>query len=442
MGTHAVADPRAWLDEHINLERGVGVPAGVARANAPTRDRIEALLDLLGRPELEFSSIHITGTNGKTSTGRMIASLLVTAGMRVGGYSSPHLERVNERIAIDLVPVADPELDELLQLVALCELAMSEPPTYFEILTAAAFRGFCDVAVDAAVVEVGLGGTWDATNSVDGRVAVVTNIAIDHENFLGHTRDAIAREKAGIVKPQSHLVLGETDADLGALFTDRAPRKTWMRDRDFGVRWHRVAIGGRAMELYTPHGSHEVFLPLHGAHQADNAAIALASAEAFLGDPLDPTTVERGFATVTSPGRLEVVGRSPLLVLDGAHNVAGAEALRRALAEEFSTEGPRTLVVGLLREKDPHAMLAALGVDDAQLLVVCPPPSPRALAPDVVARAARDLGIAADRVELADDVSGAVATALLATPDDGQIIVCGSLYVVGAARARLHRPDL
>jgi dihydrofolate synthase/folylpolyglutamate synthase len=441
MGTHAVAQPRVWLDDHINLERGVGIPAGVARATAPTRDRIEALLSLLGRPELEFSAIHITGTNGKTSTGRMIASLLVTAGMRVGGYSSPHLERVNERIAIDLEPVADPDLDELLQLVALCEPSMREPPTYFEILTAAAFRGFCDVAVDAAVVEVGLGGTWDATNSVDGRVAVVTNIALDHQNFLGDSREAIAQDKAGIIKPHSHLVLGETDADLVPIFTERASRALWLRDRDFGVRANRVAIGGRATELYTPHGSHEVYLPLHGAHQADNAAIALAATEAFLGDPLDSHTIAQGFAAVTSPGRLEIVGRAPLIVLDGAHNIAGAEAMRRALTEEFSTSGPRTLVVGLLREKDPRAMLAALGLDDAQLLVVCPPPSPRALAPDVVAQAARELGFADDRVELADDVGAALAAALLDTPDDGQIVVCGSLYVVGAARARMRRAN-
>jgi dihydrofolate synthase/folylpolyglutamate synthase len=196
-------------------------------------------------------------------------------------------------------------------------------------------------------------------------------------------------------------------------------------------------VGGRAAEIYTPNGSHDVFLPLHGAHQAQNAAIALAAAEAFLGDPIDPDTVALAFSAVTSPGRLEVMDRNPLIVIDGAHNVAGAEALRRALDEEFSSGGTRTLVVGLLREKDPAAMLAALGIDDAGLLVLCPPPSPRAHAPEVVAQAARDLGFDEDRIEVAPDVRGAIAAALMGTAEDGQIVVAGSLYVVGAARSIL-----
>lgn len=439
MGTHAVHDPRTWLAAHINLERGVGIPADAARVTAPTRDRIEELLALLGRPELEFSTVHLTGTNGKTSTARMVAALLIAAGMRVGSYTSPDLGRVNERIAVDLEPIADEELDELLQLVALCEPSMAAAPSYFEILTAAAFRGFCDVAVDAAVIEVGLGGTWDATNSVDGRVAVVTNIAIDHEGFLGSTRELIAAEKAGIVKPASHLVLGETDPDLGGIFTARGPRAVWARDRDFGVRTNRVAVGGRWLELYTPGGAYEVLLPLHGAHQGDNAAVALAAAEAFVGDRLPDEVVRAGFAAVTSPGRLEVVGRRPLVLLDGAHNVAGAQALRSALAEEFHTTGPRTLVVGFMRERDPAEMLVALGIDDTHLLVACPPPSPRALDPHAIARAARELGFDEERIEVAGDVRAAVAAALVDTPDDGQIVVAGSLYVVGSARAVFER---
>ncbi len=439
MATNAVRDPRAWLDDHVNLERGVGIPAGVARASTPTRDRIEELLTLLGRPELEFATVHLTGTNGKTTTARIVASLFVELGMRVGSYTSPHLERVNERIGFDLEPIADQELDELLQLVALCEPSMSDRPSYFEILTAAALRGFCDVAVDVAVVEVGLGGTWDATNSVDGRVAVVTNVEIDHEQFLGSTREAIAKEKAGIVKEHSHLVLGETDPNLVPIFLDRGAHTVWLRDRDFGVRSDRVAIGGRYVEIETPSGVHEVLLALRGPHQADNAAIALASAEAFLGEPIDPDAVTAAFATVTSPGRLEVMSRNPLVVLDGAHNISGAESLRRALAEEFSTAGPRTLVVGLLREKDPIAMLTALGLDEVALLVVCRAPSPRAHEPAVIAQAARDLGFPADRIEIADDTRSALAHALLDTPDDGQVVVAGSLYVVGEARSSLAR---
>jgi len=439
MGTHAVNDPRAWLEQHINLERGVGIPAGAARATSPSRARIEELLNLLGRPELEFSSVHITGTNGKTSTSRMVAALLVAAGFRVGSYTSPDLGRVNERIAIDLEPIGDDDLNELLQLVALCEPSMREPPSYFEILTAAAFRGFCDVAVDAGVIEVGLGGTWDATNSVDGRVAVVTNIALDHEQYLGPTRESVATDKAGIVKAASHLVLGETDPELAPIFSSRGARTTWVRDRDFGVRENRVAVGGRLLALYSPGGTHEVLLPLHGAHQGDNAAIALAAAEAFIGEPLATDVVAAGFESVTSPGRLEIVRRRPLVLLDGAHNVAGAQALRGALVEEFHTTGPRTLVVGLMREKDPAEMLAALGIGDAQLLVVCPPPWPRALEPADLARAARELGFPEEQIEIADDVRSAVAAALLDTPDDGQVVITGSLYVVGAARAVFER---
>jgi dihydrofolate synthase / folylpolyglutamate synthase len=434
-----VRDPRAWLDDHVNLERGVGIPAGVARATSPTRDRIEELLTLLGRPELEFATVHLTGTNGKTTTARIVANLLVELGLRVGSYTSPHLERVNERISFDLEPIADEELDELLQLVALCEPSMNDRPSYFEILTAAALRGFCDVAVDAAVVEVGLGGTWDATNSVDGRVAVVTNIEIDHEHFLGSTREAIAAEKAGIVKEYSHLVLGETDPNLLATFLDRGPHTVWLRDRDFGVRSDRVAIGGRYVEIETPHGVHEVLLSLHGAHQADNAAVALAAAEAFLGEPVDPDTVAAALASVTSPGRLEVMGRNPLVVLDGAHNISGAATLRRALAEEFSTAGPRTLVVGLLREKDPIAMLSALGLDETSLLIVCRAPSPRATEPEAIAQAARELGFPDHRIEIVESPRTAVAQALLDTPDDGQVVVAGSLYVVGEVRSSLAR---
>ena len=432
-------DPRAWLDDHVNLERGVGIPAGVARATAPTRDRIEELLTLLGRPELEFAAVHLTGTNGKTTTARIVAKLLIELGLRVGSYTSPHLERVNERIAFDLEPIADEDLDELLQLVAFCEPSMTDRPSYFEILTAAALRGFCDVAVDAAVVEVGLGGTWDATNSVDGRVAVVTNIEIDHEQFLGSTREAIAAEKAGIVKEHSHLVLGETDPNLVPIFLERGPHTVWLRDRDFGVRSDRVAIGGRYVEIETPNGVHEVLVSLHGAHQADNAAIALAAAEAFLGEPIDRDTVAAALGRVTSPGRLEVMGRNPLVVLDGAHNISGAATLRRALAEEFSTPGPRTLVVGLLREKDPVAMLSALGLDEVSLLIVCRAPSPRAADPDAIAKAARDLGFADHRIEIVETPRTAVAQALLDTPDDGQVVVAGSLYVVGEVRSSLAR---
>jgi dihydrofolate synthase/folylpolyglutamate synthase len=429
-------DARSYLDAHVNLEAGVGVPARRERG-LPTLERISALLRYLGSPEVEYPAVQITGTNGKTSTARMCTALLVETGLRVGSITSPHLTRVNERMTLDGEPIDDDALAEVLRTVAVVEREIGIDASYFEVLVAAALWWFDDEAVDCTVVEVGLGGRWDATNVVDGRVAVVTNVSIDHVEYLGPTREEIAREKAGIVKPGSTLVLGETDPDLAAIFEQRDAAKVVRRDVDFGVRQSVLAVGGRVVDLYTPRGLYrDVFLPLHGAHQTDNAAIALAAAEAFVGAPIDAQTVRDAFARVRSPGRLEVVARQPLVLLDGAHNVAGAEALRQALLEEF-LGGPRTLVLGLLREKEPHEMLVALGIDDVALLVACRPPSPRALDPEDVAKAAADLGFDEEKIEVVDTVKEAIGAALLATPEDGQIVVTGSLYTVGAARSVL-----
>lgn len=429
-----IENPREWLTSHVNLEAGIGRPVSVRRATAPTLDRIRALLDLLGSPEREFPVVHLTGTNGKTSTSRMISALLESLGLSVGRYTSPNLERVNERFAWNDELISDDDLDDLLRLIAIVEPSLAEPLSYFEILTAAAFRWFADLAVDVAVVEVGLGGTWDATNVVDSAVAVVTNVALDHVEYLGPTRELIAAEKAGIVKRGATLVLGETDPDLEPFFLAREPGRVLLRDRDFAVLAQSLALGGRVVDLSSPQGSYpDVYLPLHGRHQADNAAIALAAAEAFVGAPLPATVVADGFASVLSPGRLEVVARHPLVLLDGAHNVAGAAALRTALDEEFATAS-RTLLVGLLQEKEPHEMLTALGLDDATRLVCCRPPSPRALDPAAVAQAAEDLGFAPEHIEVSESVRDAIGAALLSTPEDGQLVITGSLYTVGAAR--------
>jgi dihydrofolate synthase/folylpolyglutamate synthase len=392
---------------------------------------------LLGAPQLSYPSIHLTGTNGKTSVARMAAALLAEVGLSVGSYTSPHLQRVNERLARNAEVVDDDTLAGLLGVIADVEANLSGRPSYFEILTAAAFAWFADIGVDVAAVEVGLGGTWDATNVVDGRVAVVTNVSVDHVEYLGPTREDIAAEKAGIVKPGSTLVLGETDPALSRLFLERGASRVVERNRDFGVRSTRLAHGGRVVDLWTPDRRYaDVFLPLHGAHQADNAAIALAAVESFLDRPLSPEVVASAFSAVRSPGRLEVVGHQPLVLLDGAHNVAGAHALCDALAEEFPATR-RTIVVGLLREKEPHEMLDALGATEAARLICCRPPSPRALDTAEVAKAAIDLGVDPDRVDAVDLVEEAVARALSLTAPDEQVIVTGSLYVVGAARGAL-----
>ena len=428
---------RGWLDAHVNLE-STGLPAGAdRRATAPTLDRIEALVDLLGSPQESYAEIHLTGTNGKTSVARMTSALLEASGLSVGTYTSPHLEEVNERIVWTGEPVDDATLAQLLSRIADIEEHLPARPSYFEILTAAALEWFSDVAVDVAVVEVGVGGTWDATNVVDGRVAVVTNVSVDHVEYLGPTREQIATDKAGIVKPGSTLVLGETDPALVPRFLDRGAAAVVTRDEDFGVTANRPAHGGRVVDVFTPDARYDgVYLPLHGAHQADNAAAALTAAECFLGRLVSEQVVSDAFAAVRSPGRLEVVGHQPLVLLDGAHNVAGAHALRAALAEEFP-ESERTLVIGLLREKEPHEMLEALEPKHVARLLCCRPPSPRALDPAEVAAAGADLGIDPDRIETYDTVDDAVSRARAVTGDDAQIVVTGSLYTVGAARHAL-----
>ena len=436
-----IREARSWLDAHVNLE-STGLPPGAdRRATAPTLARIEALVRLLGSPQESYPVIHLTGTNGKTSVARMTSALLVASGLSVGTYTSPHLEEINERIVWNGEPVDDSTLAQLLSRIADVEAHLPDRPSYFEILTAAALAWFSDVAVDVAVIEVGVGGTWDATNVVDGHVAVVTNVSVDHVEYLGPTREGIAADKAGIVKPGATLVLGETDPAVAELFLDRGAARVLRRTADFGVSGNRPAHAGRVADLFTPDARYAaVYLPLHGAYQADNAAAALAAADSFLERPLPEDVVTEAFAGVRSPGRLEVLGHQPLVLLDGAHNVAGAEALRAALAEEFP-ETPRTLVIGLLREKEPHEMLAALGGEHAARLLCCRPPSPRALDPAGVAAAAVELGVDPARIETFDSVDAAVARAREVTAEDAQIVVTGSLYTVGAARHALVHPS-
>ncbi|MGH9038803.1 MAG: bifunctional folylpolyglutamate synthase/dihydrofolate synthase [Acidimicrobiia bacterium] len=434
----SLGDALAWLDRHTNLERG-----GALRR--PSLDRMRPLVELLGSPQRDFQVVHITGTNGKTTTTNMIACLLAAQGLSVGAYTSPHLEVLNERIAWARgeesaggmpQPIDDDALAEALWAVAAVEAMLPAPPSYFEILTAAAYRFFADQAVDVAVVEVGMGGTWDATNVADATVAVVTNVSLDHTEYLGSTRNEIAGEKSGIVKPGSILVLGETDPELEAIFVDRGPARVLVRGQDFAASNIRLALGGHMVDLRTPGRAYpDVHLPVHGAFQADNAALALAAAEVFFDGPLEPDVVDDAFARFRSSGRLEVVGHAPLVILDGAHNVAGAEALLAALSEEFPS-GPRTLVVGLLREKDPALMLTALGAQIATRVIAVPAPTARALDPAELAAVAREqLGI--DGVEVASSVSEGVGWAVEGAGPEDQVVVTGSLYVVGAARASL-----
>lgn len=412
------------------------------RTSVPTLERITALCRLLGDPQLAAPLIHVTGTNGKGSTVGILTELLSTVGLTVGTFTSPDLTAINERITRNGEPITDAELIEVLASLAALEPLIDGTPTRFDLLTAAAFRWFADVAVDVAVVEVGLGGRWDATNVVEPVVAVVTNVSEDHLEVLGPTLMDVAREKAGIIKTGTHLILGETDAELAGIFLAAADSVgaacVWRRgssegDGDFACGANDVAVGGRLVDLRTPGGHYEqVFLGLHGAHQGDNAAVALAAAEAFFAAALDDDIVRTALGSVRVPGRLEVVGRSPLVVLDGAHNAAGARALALALAGDFAVEGPKVAVVGMLGGRDPVAMMAALASGGVTQVVVCPAPSPRALpVPDLLA-AARQAGVPA---EAAESVPAACELGIQRAGESGLVVVTGSLYVVGEARS-------
>ncbi|MGI8753837.1 MAG: bifunctional folylpolyglutamate synthase/dihydrofolate synthase [Acidimicrobiales bacterium] len=426
-----LGDALAWLDRHQNLERML---ADRSRAT-PNPARMVQLMQILGDPQAAVPVIHVTGTNGKTSTARGIAQLLTAKGLSVGTFTSPHLESINERITAHGQPIDDDTLAGLLSDIADLEGLVGPDlrPTWFEILAAASFRFFADRPVDVAVVEVGLGGRWDATNVVDAEVAVVTNVGLDHTELLGPSRSDIAREKAGIIKQRSVLVLGERDAPLRAIFEQENPAALWLAGRDYGCSRNDLAVGGRVLDLRTPGATYEgLWLDLHGRHQADNFATAVAATEAFFSTPIEDPLVREAAATVRSPGRMEIVGRQPLVILDGAKNPDGAAAAASTLAEEFGEVRSRILVVGMLGGKDPVEMLTALDAEHARLVVACLPPSPRALPAAEVAAAAAALGAP---VEVIEAVPDALRFAVERATADDLILVTGSLYVVGAARA-------
>ncbi len=418
-----------FLDGHINHEATAGAIHGLSL------DAMRQLVAVFGDPQHAFPVIHLTGTNGKGSTARMITALLVEHGLSVGSYTSPHLEKVNERLAWNGEPISDDDLAAVITGVARLTPLSGVEPSYFELLTVAAFVWFAEIAVDVAVIEVGLLGRYDATNVADADVAVVTNIGQDHTDGLGDWRQRIAAEKAGIVKPESLLVLGETDPQLQATFLAEGPRAAWRRGDDFDVVEDLPAVGGRVVSVRTPHGTlDELFVPLHGRHQADNVALAVAAVEGFFDRPLDLEIARTALAVVTVPGRFEVMSRAPLVLLDGAHNPQGAMAAADTLATEFDVPGRRVLVLGLLRGRDPLAMLEAFDARRADVLIACTPPSSRALPAEELAAVARMMPVL---TEVVADPTTAVQRALSVSTDDDVILVAGSLYLVGAARTAL-----
>ena len=334
---------------------------------APSLGRIEALVELLGDPQQAYPVIHLTGTNGKGSTAAMIESLLRATGLRTGRFTRPHVMNVNERITIDGVSISDERFDatwrEIAPYVALVDEQQIDgvSMTFFEIITAMAYAAFADAPVDVAVVEVGLGGTWDATNVADADVAVVTPIDFDHTHLLGNTVAEIATEKAGIIKPGAQAILAGQRVEAAQVLLQRCAEVGCVgaaRGIEFGVLDRQVGVGGQLIRLNGAEGPVEdIFLPLHGAHQAANAAQAVAAVEAFLGmKALNPDVVREGFAQVRFPGRLEVVRRSPTVVLDAAHNPHGARATAAAVTEAFGFT-PLVGVVAVMADKDARGLL-------------------------------------------------------------------------------------
>jgi len=437
----------------------------------PSLKRIATLVDLLGDPQRSYPVVHVAGTNGKTSVTRMIDALLTASGLRTGRYLSPHLQRATERISLDNVPISPARYVEVYREVepylSLVDASLPDEPdlSKFEVLTAMAFAAFADAPVEAGVIEVGLGGTWDATNVADGTVSVVTPIGIDHVEYLGSDLEGIAKEKAGIIKSGSIAVLASQDARVAAVLAARCVElgvTVARQGLEFGVLRRTRGVGGQLLRLQGLGGAYdEVFLPLHGAYQADNAAVALAAAEALLGagagQPLDVDVVREAFASVVVPGRLERVrtgsDSGPTVLLDAAHNPHGAQALASAIAEEF-TFRKLVGVVGVMGDKDVEGVLEALEpvLDE---IVVTMSASRRAMDADELAAIAVGvfgahrvtveprLDDAVDQaVRLAEEVEPAEEEPQDALPPPlGGVLITGSVVIAGEARTLFGKAE-
>jgi dihydrofolate synthase/folylpolyglutamate synthase len=421
----------------------------------PTLARVQGVCELLGDPQKAYRVVHLTGTNGKTSTSRMVERLLREHGLRTGRFTSPNLTRVTERIAIDGEPISDERFVEVWQDVApyvhmvdAREQAEGRPRlSFFEVFTVMAFAAFADAPVDVAVIEVGLGGRWDATNVADGEVAVITPVAHDHERFLGHTLVEIAGEKSGIVKDGATLVLARQDEDAEGVILHAAAERGARVVREgveIDVVERQVAVGGQLLTLRGTGGVYtDVFLPLHGEHQAHNALLALAAVEAMMagGGALSGGVVEAAFADVDSPGRLELVRSSPTVIVDGAHNPAGIEALTAALEEAFAFQRI-VAVVGVMADKDAENILAGLEPTVAEI-VVTRASSDRSMEVDDLAEIAVDV-FGEDRVHVRERLDDAVTLAAdLAEAEverGAAVVVTGSIVLVAEERILFGRP--
>ncbi len=422
----------------------------------PSLDRIAAVMDLLGDPQHAFPVIHITGTNGKTSTARMIERMLREMGLSTGRFTSPHLHDIRERIALNGNPI-DAErfiasYDDVIPFIEMVDArsaADGDPRmTYFEVLVAVAYAAFADAPVDVAVVEVGMGGSWDATNVVEAQVAVVTPIAVDHVRFLGSSVEGIATEKSGIIKAGSVVVSGLQEPEVTEILLARAQEvgaTPAFEGNEFGILRREVAVGGQQLAIRGLGGDYDdLFLPLHGPHQGHNAAVALAAVEAFVGGGqhrLDTDVIRAGFAGATSPGRLEIVRRSPTVLVDAAHNPAGASALRAALEDSFNF-AKIVGVIAILQDKDATSMLEILEpvLDE---IVVSRTTSPRAINPERLGRLAAEI-YGEGRVTVVDNLPDALDRAAEMADQGGVgggVLATGSITTVAEVRMLLGVTD-
>lgn len=422
----------------------------------PSNERMQALVDVLGDPQRAYRAVHLTGTNGKTSTARMIDELLRGFGVRTGRYTSPHLSSVTERIVVDGEPISEQRFvdgyREIEPYLAMVDDRFDTPLSFFEIVTALAYSIFADVPIDVAVVEVGLGGAWDNTNVIDAEIAVVTPIGLDHTEYLGDTVTRIAAEKAGIIKPGATAVLALQPPEAQEQLLRRVVEvdATVAREgMEFGVVDRQIAVGGQSLTLQGLGGIYdEIFVPLHGAHQAQNASVALAAVEAFFGasrssGPIDADVVREAFASVRSPGRLEPIRSAPTILLDAAHNPSGMAATLAAVAEAFSFRR-LVAVVAVMADKDVTGMLELLepAVDE---IVVTEVSGTRRMDVDDLAALAEEV-FGRDRVTVEPRLDDAIDSAVrLAEQSDDPVIsgagvlVTGSVVTVGEARTLLGR---
>ena len=344
---------------------------------APTLERISALVDILGSPQLSYPTIHVGGTNGKTTTSRMIDSLLFEMGLRTGRFTSPHLESYLERISINGQPIDAKALifsfNDISPYLDLMDSKFDHPISFFEAMTALAFAAFAEHPIDVGVIEVGMGGQWDATNVVDADVSVITPIGLDHMEYLGDTIAEIATTKAGIIKEQGFIVLAQQTPEAAVELLRRAAEvgaDVAREGLEYSIDSRAIAVGGQLISITGLRGHYDdIFLPLHGKHQASNAAAALIAVEAFFGEQdLDIDAVRAGFANVTSPGRCEVIHRDPTIILDAAHNPHGAKAIAETMQSEFTFDEV-TGVVALMADKDALGILQALEPIMNQIIV-------------------------------------------------------------------------